>query len=108
MEKYKNLLEDFIIIYKLIYNDSDKIEKQKLIKIKKIFFNLIENKKDLVKISKFLDYKFDVIYKLLTLDNRERYKIKKSFLNSNLLPNILFEQFIEHYKLISQKEDKKK
>ena len=107
VEKYKNLLEDFIIIYKSIYDDPDKIEKQKLKKIKKIFFNLIENKKDLVKISKFLDYKFDVIYKLLTLDNRERYKIKKSFLNSNLLPHILFEQFIEHYKFISQKEDKK-
>ena len=105
IEKYKSLLEDFIIIYKLIYDEPDKIEKQKLIKVKEIFFNLIENKKDLIKVSRFLVYKFDVIYKLLTFNNTNRYKPKP---NSNLLPHILFDRFIEFYKLIEEIEIDKK
>ena len=48
VEKYKNLLEDIVVLYKLIYDEPNKIEKQKLINIRTIFFNLIENKKDLI------------------------------------------------------------
>ena len=97
VEKYNNLLEDFVIIYLIIYDDITQIEKQKLIKVRKIFFDLIENKNDFIKVSKFLLYKFEIIYTLLTIDNSKRY-LPKPKTNDSLL--LAYEKFCEYYELI--------
>ena len=101
IEKYNCLLEDFIIIYLIIYDDPIKIEKQKLIKARKIFINLIENKNDFIKVIKFLLYKFETIYTLLTIDNSERFIVKPI---TNHLAQLVFDNFCEYYEMIKNEE----
>ena len=75
-EKYKNLLENFVVLYKLIYKDTDNIEPQKLINVREIVFNLMDNKHNLFKILNFIIFRFDVFSLLLSKENDIRYKIK--------------------------------
>ena len=104
VEKYKDLLEEFMILYQLIYDDQHKLEKQKLIKVKNIFFNLIENKNDLIKSLKFLVYKFDAAFTLINTDFTKRYSPKPII---NHLPHLIFEQFAEYYEMIIREENNK-
>ena len=75
-EKYKNLLENFVVLYKLIYKDKNNIEQQKLINVREIVFNLMDNKHNLFKILNFIIFRFDVFSLLLSKENDIRYKIK--------------------------------
>ena len=104
-EKYKTLLENFIIIYQMLYDDINKIPKQKLINIKETFFNLIENKNDLIKVTTFLISQLDNIYKLITIINdNKRFKPKPKM---SQLPPIVFEQFDVFYELLLKEQKKK-
>ena len=107
VEKYKNLLEDIVVLYKLIYDEPNKIEKQKLINIRTIFFNLIENKKDLIKLISFLIYKFDVIYILLTLDYSKRYKPNIPKPTAARDARLLIEQFESLYEILLKEQIQK-
>ena len=79
-ENYKNLLDNFIVLYELMYGDRDNIEQKKLINVREIFINLMENKNDLFKIIRFVLIKFDIIYLLITKGNKKRITMKP-FLN---------------------------
>ena len=104
-EKYKNLLENFIVLYKLLYEDSKNIEPRKLINVREIFFNLIENKNDIFKILNFMLQKYDIIYLLLSNENGKRYRIKPIF--NDFSPEINCEKFTELYKSFLTKQSEK-
>ena len=101
-EKYKNLLENFIVLYKLMYEEPKDIELQKLINIKDIFFNLIQNKNNLFKILNFIIEKFDILYLLYTKTNDKRYIIKP-YLNESS-PLIDYGTFNGIYRLLLTKQ----
>ena len=96
-----------MVLYKLIYDEPNKIEKQKLINIRTIFFNLIENKKDLIKLISFLIYKFDVIYILLTLDYSKRYKPNMPKPTASRDARLLIEQFESLYEILLKEQIQK-
>ena len=98
-EKYKNLLENFIILYKLIYKDTDNIEPQKLINVREIFFNLIDNKNNLFKILNLISYRSDVFALLLSNENGIRYKIKPYLIEFSA--EIAYKNFKGIYELLS-------
>ena len=104
-EKYKFLLENFIVLYKLLYEDPKNIEPRKLINVREIFFNLIENKNDIFKILNFMLQKYDIIYLLLSKENEKRYSIKPIF--NDFLPEINCERFTELYKSFLAKKSEK-
>ena len=104
-EKYKNLLENFIVLYKLVYEEQKNIETKKLINIREIFFNLIDNKNNLFKILNFLKEKFDIISHLFTKENDKRFIVKPYLKES--LPEIEYKNFDGIYKLLLEKQSKK-
>ena len=101
-EKYKNLLENFIVLYKLMYEEPKDIEPQKLINVRDIFFNLIQNKNNLFKILNFIIEKFDILYLLYTKTNDKRYIIKP-YLNESS-PLIDYGKFNGIYRLLLTKQ----
>ena len=104
-EKYKNLLEDFIIIYLMLYTNINKIPKQKLINVKELFFNLIENKNDIIKVISFLIQQLENIYQLsIIINDNKRFKLKPKM---SQLPPIVFEQFNVFYEILLKEQKKK-
>ena len=104
-ENYKNLLDNFIVLYELMYGDRDNIEQKKLINVREIFINLMENKNDLFKIIRFVLIKFDIIYLLITKGNKKRITMKP-FLNQ-FSSKIEFENFSGLYQLLLTKQSEK-
>jgi len=68
---YNILLENFITIYQLFYEDPSHIEKSRLINIKLFIINLINNKNDLISYMKFISDKFYPLYIVLTSNKKE-------------------------------------
>ena len=106
IENYRNLLENFMTLYQLICKDEKDIETQRLINLKPIFINLIENKGDILKIMKFFIYIFRAAYIIFTIDNSKRYVLKPIF--DQQIPQIAFEEFEGTYELIIKNEKSNK
>ena len=76
VEEYKNLLENFIIIYKLFYNsieDIKEIDQEKIKNVKPTLKNLIKNKTNLIELISFILKHFDVLCFAL---KSEKFKIE--------------------------------
>ena len=103
-EEIKNRLENFVILYKLFNEDVKKIERQKLINVRIIFFNLIDNKNDLFKILHFISSKFDIFSLLLSTENGKRYTLKP-YLNE-YSPEIAYQDFKGIYDSLIKRSEK--
>ena len=76
-QKYKNLLENFIIIYKLFYKlDDIKEDPQKITNVRQTIINLINNKKNLIDCIAFILNYFEAFHIVLTTDYHEKLKIE--------------------------------
>ena len=103
LEKYNRLLEDFITIYQLFYEDSSKIEKERLIKAKPMVIELINNKPNIFNYLSFILDKYEPILKILTSDKKETI-----ILDSKLIANVSFElsNFQSFNQLLLENEEK--
>ena len=106
INKYCNLLENFILMYQLFYEkDSLKIElKTRLIPT---FKKIINNKKDLIVYMKFILDKFEKISFLFV--NKKGKKEDKIVVEKNLIEygieDMIFKDFIKLYELLVKKEE---
>jgi hypothetical protein len=81
----KNLLENFIIIYKLFYKlDDIKEDSQKIKNVRQTLIKLINNKKDLIECISFILNYFEAFHIVLTTEYNEKLKIEAN-LSKNML-----------------------
>ena len=103
-ERIKNLLENFVVLYKLFNEDAKNIEQQKLINVREILFNLIDNKNDLFKVLSFIILKFDIFSLLLSIGNDKRYTFKPYL--AEYSPEIAYKNFYGIYDVLTKKSEK--
>ena len=102
-KNYINLLESFIIIYKLKYEDEQKIEKQILINAKPIIKEIINNKPDLNKYLSFVQDNYNMLYIILNSDKKEFLVVEPQLINDDIFD---FDFFKSLHKLLIEKEEK--
>ena len=106
-EKYKKLLENFIIIYQLLYENPEKIEKNKIKNVKSTLKDLINNKKDFTSYISFIINKFKSFSVVFKSDNDN--KNEELLINEQLIKNdekiIKFEHFRALYEIIIKKQE---
>ena len=107
-EKYKKLLENFMILYQLFYEAPERIEKTKLKNIKLILEKLINNKNDFTSYISFILNKFKSFSVVFSSDKtikNEGLIIKEQVIkNDNKI--IGLEQFISLYNIIIEEQEK--
>ena len=101
-EKWSRSLDKFITIYQLLYEEPSKIEKQKLIEVKPIIINLINNKKDINIKLHFIISIYKSLYTLLTAEKKELFDVSYEALPSFFDLNIFYNSF---YLLLLKKEE---
>ena len=105
IDKYKNLLENFITIYQIFYEESSNIKEKRLINARETLITLINNKKNLINYISFIESKFDSFFKIFNLNDNEKLKINKSLIEND--NEYLFEMFKGIYELIIKDQEEK-
>ena len=100
---YRNLLENFITIYQLFYEESTIIEKQRLNDVREILLCLFNNKSDIISYMNFIILKFDSFYRVL-ITNKEKIKIQASLIQNKQIES---ENFLGVYELLIGEQKKK-
>ena len=106
VKKYKNLLENFITIYQIFYEESTDIKEKRLKNVRKTLISLINNKKDIISYMSFIELKFESFYKVLNLNNNEKLIVKKSLIENNH-DDHLFIIFKDLYNLLINHQEAK-
>ena len=103
-QKYDNLLENFITIYQLLYEETANIDKPRLIKVKPVLISIINNKNDLNNYISLIESKFDSFYKVLSINNNEKVKVQSKLIENK---HLIYEQFEQMYKLLLKEQENK-
>ena len=103
VEEYKILLENFIIIYKLFYNDIEdikKIDQEKIKNVNQTLKTLINNKTNLIELMSFILLNFEALYFAL---KSKKFKIESKLSEEKQI----LESFINLYtELVKLQDDK--
>ena len=104
VKKYKKLLEDYINIYQLFYEDSANIERQRLLSVNSTLQIIANHKQDLINYMSFIELKFDAFYKVVILSDNPKIKVKSSLLENK---ETSLENFENIYKLLFKEQERK-
>ena len=107
-QEYRNLLENFIIIYKIFYKNKrniKEIDQERIINIRQTLMGLTNNKKNLIECMSFIYNYFEVFFIVLTTDYHEKFKIESKVSEGRQI----LENFIKYYtELVKYQEEKSK
>ena len=103
VKKYKKLLENFLTIYQLFYEESVNIKEKRLKNVRNSLICILNNKKDLITYMTFIDSKFESFFKVFSLKANEKIKVEINLIENNTV--IFFEKFGLMYEILFKDQE---